>query len=91
MENKLEKRLSILEAHLLNEKKMNKNILFSIFYSLSIICVIYPIFYYTFFIHEFNFQSTITFLFMLLGIALGFASCIFWFIGLGLSNKKVKL
>ena len=84
-------RISKIEKHLLNNKRESRKIWIAFFYILSVLCIAYSICCYTIFIHQFNFESTITFLIMLLGMGLGFGSCIFWFIGMGLSNQKVKL
>lgn len=87
----VEKRISKVEKRLLDNMKSSKQSLVSLFYILSVLCIAYPIIYYTIFIHQFNFESTITFFYMLMGMALGFGSCIFFLIGNALEMKKVKL
>ena len=92
MKDKLEKRISKIEKRMLANMKSNKGILVSIFYTLSLLCIVYPICYYTLFVHDFfNPQSTITFSYMIMGMVLGFGSCMFCLIGCALKDHKVKL
>lgn len=92
MKDKLEKRISKIEKHLLHNLRSNKKFLATVFYLLSLLCIVYPILYYTLFVHDFfNPQSVITFSYMLIGMFLGILSITLLAIAYGIGHEKVKL